>query len=219
MIDANDPRVAQIGHPAPPWMVNYADLMTEIVVLYLIMYSVAASMSKPIQEARQAVEEQIKKDELPAEVKVTRDGLIISLLEQGQYVFFETGSADLTDDMRGMLDKLAPTFAKLGAKNHDLLVEGHTDDVPIRSSRYASNWELSSARALSVVQYLVNQHGYPAKHIAPIGYGDNRNLPRAPEEDLVAWRSKNRRVVFVVKNNDVTMSSTDPPDKDAPKTN
>jgi hypothetical protein len=47
-------------------------------------------------------------------------------------------------------------------------VEGHTDDVPIRSARFASNWELSTARAVKAVQYLIRAHGYPPKHIAAI---------------------------------------------------
>ena len=57
MIEMSDPRVAQIGHPAPPWMVNYADLMTELVCFYLILYALSASLSKPMQEAKKAVEE------------------------------------------------------------------------------------------------------------------------------------------------------------------
>ena len=52
MIDESDPRVTLIGHPAPAWMVNYADLMTELVCFYLILYALSASLSKPIQEAK-----------------------------------------------------------------------------------------------------------------------------------------------------------------------
>src|SRR4029077_16935559 len=97
MIDESDPRVAQVGHPAPPWMVNYADLMTELVCFFLIMYAMSASLSKPIQEAKKEVEETMKKDEVAGDVKITKDGLVISLQEQGYNVFFESGSAELTD--------------------------------------------------------------------------------------------------------------------------
>ncbi|MCB4757499.1 MAG: OmpA family protein [Elusimicrobia bacterium] len=200
VIDASDPRVAQIGHPAPPWMVNYADLMTELVCFYLILYALSASLSKPIQEAKKAVEETMKQEEVAGEVKITKDGLIISLQEQGYNVFFESGRAELTDQMKKILDGLAPTFRKLADKRHDIIVEGHTDDVPIKSDKFPSNWELSTARATNVVHYLIHQYQYPPQHIGAIGYGENKSLPRAPEEDLVAWRSRNRRVVFVVKN-------------------
>lgn len=200
MIDMSDPRVTLIGHPAPAWMVNYADLMTELVCFFLIMYALSASLSKPIQEAKKAVEETMKQEEMAGDVKITKDGLVISLQEQGSNVFFQSGSAELTDQMKQVLDQLAPTFQKLGEKKHDIMVEGHTDDVPISTSRFGSNWELSSARATNVVQYFVNKHKFPPSHIAATGYGSNKNLPRAPDEDLAGWRSKNRRVVFVVKN-------------------
>ncbi len=199
-IDETDPKVCQVGHPAPAWMVNYADLMTELVCFYLILYALSAALSKPMQEAKKEVEETMKQSEVAGDVKMTKDGLVISLQEQGFFVFFNSGSADLTDQMKKVLDQLAPTFAKLGDKKHEMIVEGHTDDIPIRSAQFASNWELSTSRAIKVVQYLINTHHYPPTHIAAIGYGENKNLPRSPDEDVDAWRSKNRRVVFVIKN-------------------
>ncbi len=200
MIDASDPRVTLIGHPAPPWMVNYADLMTELVCFFLIMYALSSSLSKPIQEAKAEVEQTMKNEEVAGDVKITKDGLVISLQEQGYNVFFESGSAELTPQMKEILDQLAPTFQKLGAKNHEMVVEGHTDDVPINTQSFKSNWELSSARATNVVQYLVNKHGYPAAHIGASGYGSFKPLVRNADEDLTGWRARNRRVVFVVKN-------------------
>jgi chemotaxis protein MotB len=200
MIDMSDPRVTLIGHPAPAWMVNYADLMTELVCFFLIMYALSSSLSKPIQEAKKEVEETMKTEEVAGDVKITKDGLVISLQEQGYNVFFESGSAELTDQMKGILDKLAPTFQKLGEKKHEMIVEGHTDDVPIRTERFASNWELSSARATNVVRYLIATNSYPAGCIAATGYGANKNLPRTADEDMTGWRARNRRVVFVVKN-------------------
>ena len=200
MIPEDDPRVSQIGHPAPPWMVNYADLMTELVCFYLILYALGAALNKPTQAAAQQVEEVVKKKEVPADVTVTKDGLMISLQEQGFHVFFKSGSSEMTDEMKKILDDLAPTFNSLAEKHQEMIVEGHTDDVPIHTDRFNSNWELSSARATEVVKYLVYSHGFPPKNIAAIGYGDNKNLPRLPSEDTEAWRSRNRRVVFVIKN-------------------
>lgn len=199
-IDESDPKVTLIGHPAPAWMVNYADLMTELVCFYLILYALSASLSKPMQEAKKEVEETMKQEEVAGEVKMTKDGLVISLQEQGPNVFFDSGSADMSEQMKGILDGLAPTLVKLAQKKHDVIVEGHTDDVPIRSARFASNWELSSGRATNVVQYLLNKHAFPPKHIAAVGYGENKNLSRESEEDTAAWRQRNRRVVFLVKN-------------------
>jgi len=200
MIDESDPRVAPFGHPAPPWMVNYADLMTELVCFYLILFSMSSALSKPLQDAQVEIESAMKEQEVAAEVEITKDGLVISLQEAGFLTFFESGSANLTDKMKGILDDIAPTFLKLATKRHDLIVEGYTDDVPIRSAQYASNWELSTGRATNVVQYLLKTYEYPPNRIGAIGYGEHRNIPRTPDEDLVAWRSKNRRVVFIIKN-------------------
>lgn len=214
MIDTSDPRVTLIGHPAPAWMVNYADLMTEMVCFYLILYALSASLSKPMQEAKKEVEETVKQEDVAADVKMTKDGLVISLQEQGFHVFFQRGSADMTDEMKGILDGLAPTFQKLGKRRHDIIVEGHTDAIPIHNAKFNSNWELSTARATSVVQYLLQKHNYPPKHIAAIGYGENKNLPRGADEDLESWYSKNRRVVFLVKNPEKdTEVEAEPPSK------
>src|SRR6185369_392979 len=106
MISMHDPRVTLIGHPAPAWMVNYADLMTELVCFYLILYALSAALSKPVQEAKQEVEEKMKQEEVAGDVKITKDGLVISLQEQGYKVFFESGSSAMTDDMRKILDAL-----------------------------------------------------------------------------------------------------------------
>lgn len=200
VIDESDPRVAQIGHPAPPWMVNYADLMTEMVCFYVILYALSAALSKPMQEAKKAVEETMKDQEVAGDVKMTKDGLVITLQEAGYNVFFKSGSADLSDQMVKILDQLGPTFQKLAEKNHEIIVEGHTDDVPIKTSRYSSNWDLSTARATNVVLYLIDKDRYPPSLIGAVGYGQYRSLERKQDEDLDSWRARNRRVVFIVKN-------------------
>ena len=199
MIEESDPRVTMIGHPAPPWMSSYADLMTELVCFYLILDALGAALNKPTPAAAQEVEEVMKQKDTPGNITVTKDGVVISLEEQGFERFLQERLVG--DDRRDekILDDLAPTFTKLAEKKHEMIVEGHTDDVPIHTDRFGSNWELSSARATEVVKYLVYNHGFPPHYIAAIGYGDNKNLPRKTDEDTEAWRSRNRRVVFLIK--------------------
>jgi flagellar motor protein MotB len=195
MIDEDDPRVAPIGHPAPPWMVNYADLMTELVCFFVILYALSSALSKDVQKAKQEVEQVMQEEKVGGEVKVTKDGMSITLQEQGQNIFFESGQANLADSMTQVLDKLAPTLKQLSDK-HEILVEGHTDNVP--ATKFGSNWELSTARATNVVRYFVQQKGFKPQRISAIGYGEYR--PIAPN-DTSENRAKNRRVVFFVKNN------------------
>lgn len=196
MIPEDDPRVAQIGHPAPPWLINYADLMTELVCFFVILYALSAALNKDMQKAQQVIEEMMKEGQMQGQVKMDKEGMRITLEEQGQFSFFESGRAEITGDMSSKLDKLAVVLKTLSLKN-DIIVEGHTDNVPIRTRQFATNWELSTARATSVVRYFLDA-GFAPKRMAAIGYGEfHPVVANDTEED----RRKNRRVVFFVKAN------------------
>ena len=197
MIAMSDPRVTLIGHPAPAWLVNYADLMTELVCFFVVLYAMAAALNKDVQKAKKDVEEKMKEDKVATEVKVSKDGMQITIEEKGENVFFTSGSADLSPRMKEILGKLSPILKKLAVEGHDVVVEGHTDDVPINTARFGSNWELSTARATSVVQYMIRQLDMPPEHMAASGYGQFR--PLVPN-DTDEHRATNRRVVFFVKN-------------------
>ncbi|OGR66634.1 MAG: hypothetical protein A2X31_04760 [Elusimicrobia bacterium GWB2_63_22] len=195
MIPEDDRRVAPVGEPAPPWMVNYADLMTELVCFFVILYALSAALNKDMQKAQQDVQEMIKEGKMSGQVQMDKEGMRITMEEQSQVAFFESGKADLTDQMRVQMGKLAPVLLKLSEK-HDIVVEGHTDDIPIATRLYASNWELSSARATSVVKFLLADK-FQAKRLSAVGYGENH--PIVPNDSAVN-RKKNRRVVFFIKN-------------------
>ncbi|OGR57695.1 MAG: hypothetical protein A2X34_00170 [Elusimicrobia bacterium GWC2_51_8] len=195
MIPEDDMRVAQIGHPAPPWLINYADLMTELVCFFIILYALSAALNKDMQKAQQDIQEMIKQGQMQGQVKMDKEGLRITLEEQGQVPFFESGRAEITEEMRLKLDKIAPVLKNLSGK-HDIIVEGHTDNIPIRTRQFATNWELSTARATSVVRGFLDL-GFPPKRMAAIGYGEfHPAVVNNTEEN----RRKNRRVVFFVKN-------------------
>lgn len=194
MIDESDPRVAQIGHPAPPWMVNYADLMTELVCFFVILYALSAALSKDMQKANQDIQEMIKEGQMQGQVKMDKEGMRITLEENSQVAFFESGKSELTDQMRTQMDKLSPILYKLSEK-FDIVVEGHTDNIPIYTRQFSSNWELSTARATNVVKLLLEKNFKP-KRLAAVGYGENHPIvPNNSESN----RKKNRRVVFFIK--------------------
>jgi flagellar motor protein MotB len=198
MIDASDPRVTLIGHPAPAWLVNYADLMTELVCFFIVLYALSASLNKDVQKAKKDTEEAMKQEQVQGQVKVDKDGMKITLEEKGENVFFESGSADLSPRLKEILAKISPPLRTLVKENHEIIVEGHTDDIPISNPRFPSNWELSTARATSVVQYMIRGLQYPPDHLGAIGYGQFH--PIVPN-DSNEHRSMNRRVVFFIKNN------------------
>lgn len=194
-IDMSDPKVCQVGHPAPPWMSCYADLMTELVCFFVILYALSAALNKDVQQAAKDVNEIIDKGEMKGEVKIDKDGLKISIEEQGGASFFGVGAAEPTPEIDDKLALLTPALAKL-AQSHEILVEGHTDGQRIHNDYFDSNWELSTARATSVARLLIEKYDMPAENLGAVGYGGNR--PIAPN-DTAEGRAKNRRVVIFVK--------------------
>src|SRR3989339_335043 len=196
-IAENDPKVSQVGHAAPPWLVNYADLMTEIACFFLMMYAMSSALSNTMQKATVDVKKTMEESGIAGEAKMTKEGLKITFEEQQKVPFFVSGSAELLPAMKNYIDKIAPALKKgISLKNNVLIIEGHTDNVPIATSQFASNWELSTARATTVVKYLVNIHGIPPEKIAAIGYGEHKPLV---ENDSGINKAKNRRVVFLIK--------------------
>lgn len=196
MIDESDPRVAQVGHPGPPWSIAYGDLMTEMVCFFVILYALSAALNKDMQKAQAEIQEMIKEGKMAGQVQMDKEGMRITLEENSQMSFFESGRAELTDNMRGQLDKIAPVLRQLSEK-HDIVVEGHTDNIPIATKQFASNWELSTARATSVVKSMLASNFNP-KRMSAVGYGEFHPIV---VNDSEVNRKKNRRVVFFIKNN------------------
>lgn len=196
MIDESDPRVSQVGHPGPPWSIAYGDLMTELVCFFVILYALSAALNKDMQKAQADIQEMIKEGKMSGQVQMDKEGMRITLEENSQMSFFESGRAELTDNMRGQLDKIAPVLRGLSEK-HDIVVEGHTDNIPIATRQFASNWELSTARATSVVKSMLASNFNP-KRMSAVGYGEYHPIV---VNDSEVNRKKNRRVVFFIKNN------------------
>src|SRR5271154_5208798 len=106
-IDETDPKVCQIGHPAPAWLVNYADLMTELVCFFVILYALSAALNKNVQNAKSEIDKMIEKKEVSGSAKIDKEGLKITLEEQGRASFFTSGQAETTAEIDTMLAKLA----------------------------------------------------------------------------------------------------------------
>ncbi len=195
------------------WLLTYADLITLLLCFFIMMYtlsqadaerfrSLAKALGQIFSEQRVAPQDEllrvkeemdryIKEKGLEGWVKAVREdrGLVIRIMTTS---FFREGSAELTPDMKAVLDELAPMLKRIP---NFIQVEGHTDNKPIRNARFKSNWELSVARATVVVQYLIERHGIPPERIAAIGYGEYRPIA---SNDTEIGRAKNRRVEIVI---------------------
>ncbi len=106
-------------------------------------------------------------------------------------VVFRSGGVEPVDDALPIIEKIA---AIMNQHENAMLIEGHTDNVPIRSTVFPSNWELSAARAATVVRYLALE-GVSADRMVAMGYGEFQPVAR---NDTPAGKAKNRRVVLLI---------------------
>jgi len=137
-----------------------------------------------------------------AEAEATSRGIVIRV--KGQ-LFFDAGSAELQERSHPVLDEIG---AVMQAFPYNVAIEGHTDDVPIHTAQFPSNWELSTGRAISVMRYLREQRGLPADRLAVAGYADTR--PVVPN-DTPEHRAANRRVEFVFSRGETATKVIDSP--------
>ncbi len=141
------------------------------------------------------VEDLAKSGELNG-VSATIDerGLVITITDKN--ILFKSGSAELSEPAKEILEKIGKLIVEKFAL-HSIRVEGHTDSVPV-SGKYPSNWELSSARASSIVRYLIARFKILPDVMSAVGYADTR--PVATGKDAASL-AKNRRVEIVVQRN------------------
>ena len=228
---------------APSWMVTFADMMSLLLALFVLMLSFSVMDAKRYEQIAGTMREAFGLDHLrrlagiierdgnpqrqhlrdapvvvvplpPPQADVSefetppliwklrrqlagevalgllriaeRDGSIVVSFPES--VAFPSGSAHLNDSILPALDKLARMLARTEG---DILVAGHTDTTPIATERFRSNWDLSTARAVSVVHYWLDTTALPAARLTPQGHGDSRPLFA---NDTAANRSANRRV-------------------------
>lgn len=169
------------------------------------------AIDEQIAFVRTEVESQLADAIQTGQVELNRDrrGLVISIPETGA---FPVGSADLSPAAVAVMSRLAAALERLP---NAVRIEGHTDDVPIHTVRFASNWELSAARAIQVVEVLMAQDGVSPERLSVAGYGEYR--PRSPN-DSDAARRRNRRVDIIVLNADTDAAEEPARDSDASAT-
>lgn len=231
---------------APKWMVTYSDMVTLILVFFILLFSfsqvdlvkfeaVSESFRNrvifdfypspvPMEYPSESTTHQIKEETISGKEKDiganenekdsltelmnnvetflnahdlndvvsanrTERGVVLVLQER---VLFDSGKADILDSGKPFLNEIGTLLMEI--PNH-VKVEGHTDSRPISNYRYPSNWELSGARAGSVIRYLIDQHGFDESRFSIAGYGDTR--PLVPNNSVENWQ-QNRRVEIVI---------------------
>ena len=150
--------------------------------------------SANIPAIQRELQRYVERHKLQNQVQVHLDkrGLVITLLSDKSY--YDSGSAELRPETKKIIDDI---YHFLKKNNNLIRVEGNTDNVPIHTALYPTNWELSTARAVGVVRYMVEDDGLDPTRVSAAGYGEFR--PRKPN-DNDADRQQNRRVDIVLLN-------------------
>ncbi len=138
----------------------------------------------------------IKKDfNINTSVKIfkTDRGVVIRLNDT---MLFDQGSAIIKPEAMVTLQKIAETLAKF---QNPVVIEGHTDSMPINNTKFPSNWELSTARATNIIKYLTTKYKMPPSRLSAVGYGEYMPVE---SNNTPIGRAKNRRVDIIVLSSD-----------------
>ncbi|WP_024614870.1 OmpA family protein [Clostridium sp. Ade.TY] len=211
------------------WMDTYADTITLLLTFFILLYSFSTTDNKKLRLIASAfqnemlgkpsnkipevkpgvgiktdydnlvdkVTEVIKKNNLADIIKVRKEdaGVVLQLSDS---ILFDTGQAELKNNSTKILDVISTIIPEI---NNEISVQGHTDNVPIHNSKYKSNWELSTARAVTVLQYFIEVKKIDPKRFSANGYGEYRPLVSNNNEEN---RAINRRVdILIMQHRDI----------------
>ncbi len=196
------------------WMLSYSDMMTLLLTFFVLLFAlskidpvklqiVAQSMNRAIGGAPtkpQVTLAQIESDlrrivheeGLETQVEVRRDMHGVALSLKGS-TFFRSGSTELLNSAVPFLEIIA---RQIKSVPYQIAIEGHTDDVPIHTDMFPSNWELSTARAGKVVRFFM-ENGVAADRMRAMGFADTKPVDMKIGNQTEEARARNRRVVVL----------------------
>lgn len=212
------------------WMLTYGDIITLLMIFFVLLFStskvsqekfdqVAQSINEslnrpgpdpktdapdtlsPLAEAQKILEKLIKDQGLEKQMttKLTKRGLMIELSSNS---FFDSGSAVVRASMYKTLRDLSGVIQNLPRNDYRVEIEGHTDNVPIRTARFPSNWELSALRSINVL-HIFEESGLPKDRITATAFAETKpkvSNTNSQGVNLPMNQAKNRRVVVFIKN-------------------
>ncbi len=207
------------------WLLTYGDMVTLMMTFFILLFSMSTIDPVKLRAFADALSEvmgaaPVQRDEIDLAAimkKVTeivieqnmQENVTVSSSKRGVNisfkgdVAFKTGSAELSDLAKNLLDKLAPeiNLALQAEIPFPIAIEGHTDNVPLKAGGpFPSNWELSTARASATVRYLIDKGGVVAPEgqgkLSAIGYADTWPKP-GYSNDTADGRAANRRIEII----------------------
>ena len=220
--EARSAAVQEFGGGLEAFLLTYADMITLLLVIFVMMYTASNLDEEKFAEAMSSFQEKIVKIE-SVNVRLTQDEL--KMLEKLRELvkdnidpnaliagdtrtilfqipssdLFEPGGATLAEGAGNLILETIEDEMRDGVKQ--VIIDGHTDNVPTKTALYPSNWELSAARASSVARFIIKKMRFNAKFLVVSGYGEHRPMKPNTTDDN---RALNRRVeIKVVKDKNV----------------
>lgn len=199
------------------WLLTYADTITNLMALFILIISVSTinqaafeqvtsklkkefsgkEPTKPIEQIKKQIEKIVKDKNLSSQVEVSSDkkGVVI---EFASSAVFQLGKAELQPGIKPTFAQFADELKAKDYRNYTIEIEGHTDDTPIHTAEFPSNWELSARRATNVVRFMIDQN-VDKTRLKAAGYADI--FPKLPNRDaagksIAENQAKNRRIVI-----------------------
>lgn len=205
------------------WVTPYGNLMTFLMIFFFLLYAytyfsndinyerlmnrIQAQLANLDLKLKKELEKREKETEFAqklreymekkgfsdaAQINITAQKIRIVFSERA--VLFASGRADLDENAKNVLNDIADLIATLPSTNL-IIIEGHTDNVPIRTKEYTNNMELSIARAISVMRYFTEVKNLPPERFAIAGYGEYKPVVNNDTEEN---RAKNRRIEIII---------------------
>jgi chemotaxis protein MotB len=193
------PRKNHYEEPEENWLMSYADMITLLLCFFLILLSVSQPKQSEIEKLSAKFSSAISNEEIKTpfndlltgmqtvvesnniekdvSVEETDRGI---MLELSTTSFFKEGGTEFQDWTKPILEELAQTLKAFDYKDYQVVIQGHTDDTPVKKGAFASNWELSAVRATTLVRYFIAQ-GQESGKMRAEGLADTR--PKVPNRD------------------------------------
>jgi flagellar motor protein MotB len=193
------------------WAVQWSDLMMTMFILFCVLYAYPSTKLHEVQAAQKKDMSQLyeeSKETLRARnfhditsVELTDDKAVKIILPGD--ILFDIGQAKIKTSASG---SLAAVGELLKDKDYAVTIAGHTDNIPIKSDKFPSNWELSTARACEAAEFLIEKMDIPPDRIQVIGYAEYKPIA---SNETPEGRSANRRVEVIISKNQIKEKISD----------
>jgi chemotaxis protein MotB len=202
------------------WLMSYADMITLLLCFFIIFVSVSepkkekmaaitqgmagkfgtVELATPFQNVFRSLQAVVETHQILNDVDIVKgeNNLVIEL---SSLSFYKNRSADFDEKMLPVLEEIAKNLKSIEFMDYNIIIEGHTSDVPITTALYPSNWELSTARSARMARFFIEQ-GIEPKRLKAVGYADTK--PKVANLDLhgnaiIENRKLNERVMIRIE--------------------